>query len=197
MGQTLQVGITGGIGSGKSLVCRIFKCLGVAIYDADSRAKSLMTSDPSLIDQIKGEFGNQSYKENGSLDRSYLSEVFGNPEKLIKLNSLVHPRVAEDYRLWVQTQQGQQYVLREAALLYEVGAYTSVNKMIVVFSPEAIRIKRVMERDNRSEEGVKAIIKNQWPEEEKLKRADYIIYNDEKHMIIPQVLQIHKQLTAN
>ena len=189
----LQVGITGGIGSGKSLVCRIFKCLGVPAYDADSQAKKLISNDPLLIEQIKKEFGNATYFKDGSLNRSSLAEAtFGHPKKLEKLNSLVHPRVANDYSQWVQTQKDHAYVIREAALLYEAGSYTSVDKMIVVSSPKVLRIKRVLARDpQRTEEGIKAIMNSQWPEEEKLRRADFIIYNDDQHMIIPQVLELH------
>ena len=198
MDHPLQVGITGGIGSGKSLVSRIFKCLGVPVYDADSRAKNLMTTDGILIKQIKKEFGNLSYRNDGSLDRSYLGkETFGHQERLEKLNSLVHPRVANDYQQWVMTQENQRYVLREAALLYEVGVYKSIDKMIVVSSPEAIRMKRILARDpHRTEEDIKIIMMNQWPEEEKLKRADFIIYNDDQQLIIPQVLRLHAQFNA-
>ena len=157
-----------------------------------------MTSDPELIHGIKKEFGDKMYDEEGSLNRSKLAEAtFGHPERLAILNSLVHPRVAYDYRVWTAKQDNQKYVLREAALLYEVGAFTSIDKMIVVFCPEALRIKRVMERDpQRTEAGIRAIMNNQWPEEEKLKRADYIIYNDDQHMVIPQVLELHKVFTA-
>lgn len=195
MDRPLQVGITGGIGTGKSLVSRIFNCLGTPVYDADSRAKNLMTTDGILIEQIKKEFGNLSYRDDGSLDRSFLSQAtFGYPEKLKKLNSFVHPRVASDYQQWVAAHGKQKYVLREAALLYETGAYASIDKMIVVSSPEKIRIRRIMERDpQRTEEEIRTIMKNQWPEEEKMKRADYIIYNDDQHMIIPQVLRLHTQ----
>jgi|SRR6185295_1157179 len=194
----IQLGITGGIGSGKSLVCSIFKCLGVPVYDADSRAKVLMTSDARLIKGIKKEFGDDVYHEDGSLNRSLLSEMtFGYPERLSKLNSLVHPQVASDYREWTERQADQRYVLREAALLYEAGAFKSVDKMIVVSCPEPVRIRRVMERDpQRTEEGIKAIIKNQWSEEEKIRRADFVIYNDDHHMVIPQVLSLHAQFTA-
>jgi len=193
MGYPLQVGITGGIGSGKSLVCRIFSTLGIPVYDADSQAKKLMSTDPVLIQQIKKEFGSEAYHSDGSLDRSFLSQVtFGHPEKLSKLNALVHPQVAKDYHEWVESCAGQKYIIREAALLYEAGAYTSIDKMIVVAAPEEVRIKRVMARDpQRTEDGIRAIIKSQWPEEEKLKRADFIIYNDDEHMVIPQVLALH------
>lgn len=193
MDRPLQVGVTGGIGSGKSLVCRIFHCLGVPIYDADSRAKALMATDEMLINQIKKEFGPAAYRGDGSIDRAYLSgATFGKPERLKVLNSFVHPRVAQDYTKWVGLHKDNPYLVREAALLYEVGADKHIDKMIVVTSPVETRIKRVLARDpQRSEEEIKAIMNSQWPEEEKLKKADYIVYNDDEHMVIPQVLRLH------
>ena len=194
MNRSLQVGITGGIGSGKSLVCHIFQCLGVPVYDADSQARKLMTSDIVLIAQIKMEFGIAAYQPDGSLDRNYLSKcTFGHPDRLHTLNSLVHPRVAEDYQQWARAHANHSYVLREAALLYEAGSYTSVDKMIVVTAPEKIRVERVIARDlHRTQDDIRAIMKNQWPEEEKLKRADYVIYNDDLHPVMPQVLHLHQ-----
>ncbi len=196
MNVPLQVGITGGIGAGKSLVSRIFNCFGVPVYDADNRAKAIMTTDLLLVEQIKNEFGPASYHADGSLDRTFLGKsTFGNAERLAQLNSLVHPRVAIDYHQWAQEQKSS-YILREAALLYEAGAYTSVDKMIVVTAPVNIRIRRVLDRDaHRSEQDVHAIINSQWPDEEKLKRADYIVYNDEQHMVIPQVIALHERFS--
>lgn len=193
MNHPLQVGITGGIGAGKSLVCHIFRCLGAPVYDADSQAKNLMITDEILLGQIKKEFGLSAYLPDGSLDRTYLSSaVFAHPDRLEKLNSIVHPRVAEDYKGWLATHRHEKYVIREAALFYEIGISRSVDKMIVVSAPEDIRIKRVIARDvHRTKKDIQAIIKNQLPDEEKAKRADYIIYNDDQHMIIPQVLQLH------
>ncbi|MEJ0055462.1 MAG: dephospho-CoA kinase [Bacteroidota bacterium] len=196
MDRPLQVGITGGIGSGKSLISRIFKSLGVPVYDADSHARNLMSTDALLIDQIKIEFGDDAYKKDGSLDRGYLSfATFGKKDRLEKLNSFVHPRVAADYARWSDERSGFPYVLREAALLYEIGADASVDKMIVVSAPEDLRINRIIQRDpQRTIEQIRAIINSQWPEEEKLKRADYIIYNNDSRMVIPQVLEIHQNL---
>lgn len=171
--------------------------LGVAVYDADSRAKSLMTTDGILVSQIKKEFGTLSFRADGSVNREYLAEhVFSNPEKLRILNGLVHPRVGEDYAHWVDEQRGV-YVLKEAALLFEAKSNTALDKIIVVSAPEALRIKRVLLRDkHRTEEQVKDIIRNQLMEEEKLKLADYIIINDESKGLIPQVLQLHKQFLS-
>ena len=191
-----QIGITGGIGTGKSLVCRIFQCFGVPAYDADSHAKELMTTDGILISNIKKEFGELSYNTDGSLNRNYLSlRVFNDAEQLKKLNELVHPRVAIDYKRWVENKIGFPYVLKEAALLFEAGSNQQLDKVIVVHAPEEIRIRRVLKRDrHRTEAQVKSIVKNQMPEEEKMKRADFIVRNDETVLLIPQIVELHTLL---
>jgi dephospho-CoA kinase len=198
MRQPLQVGVTGGIGSGKSVVCRIFQCLGVPVYDADSRAKKLMTTDGILVEQIKKEFGTLSYLPDGSLNRIYLSrEVFGTPARLKVLNGLVHPRVAQDYEHWVNAHIEYPFVIREAALLFEAGIVT-MGQTILVIAPEVVRIRRVLARDpQRTEEEIRKIIGNQLPDEEKMKRADHILFNDEHHLVIPQVLQLHHHFLTN
>ena len=195
MKKPFQVGITGGIGSGKSLICRIFHSLGVPIYDADSHAKNLMTTDGILVDQIKKEFGTLSYDEKGGLNRKYLSEaVFNDEEKLRKLNSLVHPRVAVDYDRWLGGNIGKAYVIKEAALLFESGSSESLDKIILVTAPEEMRVKRVLKRDpQRTNADVHKIIGNQMTEEEKLKRADIVIRNNETELVVPQVLKLHDQ----
>jgi dephospho-CoA kinase len=191
----LQIGITGGIGSGKSLVCKIFQQLGIPVYDADSHAKRLMTTDGILISGIKKEFGDLSYHPDGALNRVYLADhVFNDEKKLALLNSLVHPRVKADYDSWVHEHNHSKYVLKEAALLFEAGSGKALDKIIVVRAPEDLRIKRVINRDaHRTIEQIKAIVEKQMPEDEKLKRADFIIVNDETQLLIPQVLQLHEQ----
>jgi len=189
----LQVGITGGIGSGKSLVSKIFQLLGIPVYDADSHAKKLMTTDGILISQIKKEFGDLSYQSDGSLNRAYLaSHVFNNDQELAVLNNLVHPRVGVDYAAWVKAHSNSPYVLKEAALLYEAGSYRSLDKIIVVSAPERVRVARVQKRDpHRTVEQIKAIVEKQMPDHQKLERADYIVVNDETQLVIPQVLELH------
>lgn len=193
MSTPLQIGITGGIGSGKSLICKIFHCLGIPVYDADSHAKELMTTDGILLSKIKKEFGELSFNTDGSLNRNYLSSaVFNDVEKLKKLNSLVHPRVGEDYSRWVEQKRTYPYVLKEAALLFEASSNQFLDKVIVVYAPVTLRIQRVLKRDpHRTEDQVRAIVENQLPEEEKMKRADFILVNDEKVLLIPQVLELH------
>lgn len=197
MKKPLQIGITGGIGSGKSLVTRIFNLLGVPVYDADSRAKTLMTTDGILVSKIKKEFGVLSFHPDGSLNRKYLAEhVFSDPEKLKLMNSLVHPSVGEDFNQWVK-EQDSAYVLKEAALLFEAKSNAALDKIIVVSAPEELRVSRVLQRDkHRTADQVKDIIRNQLSEEEKLKRADYILVNDESRPLIPQVLTLHKQFLS-
>jgi dephospho-CoA kinase len=191
-----QIGITGGIGSGKSTICKIFTCLGVPVYDADSRAKSIMTTDGILIEQIKKEFGDLAYLPDGSLDREYLSRViFENQEKRTLLNQMVHPRVAADTDRWLDQNREAPYVVREAALLIESGAYLRVDKVILVTAPEELRIKRVLARDpHRLKEEVIKIIATQLPEEEKKKKADIVVHNDETQLLVPQIWQLHNQL---
>ncbi len=198
MQKPLQIGITGGIGSGKSLVCRIFGTLGVPTYDADSRAKNLMTTDGILVDQIKKEFGSLSYNVRGELNREFLgSTVFGQEEKLKQLNALVHPRVTVDYKQWVDAHTQSRYVLKEAALLFESGSYQLLDKIILVTAPKELRIKRVLVRDvHRTKEAVEKIIQSQLSEEEKEVRANFIIRNNESELIVPQVLDLHERFNA-
>ncbi|HYF68085.1 MAG TPA: dephospho-CoA kinase [Ohtaekwangia sp.] len=191
----LQIGITGGIGSGKTIVCKIFQALGVPIYDADSRAKYLMTTDGILISQIRKEFGDLSYDSLGQVNRKYLAaNVFANEEKLGRLNELVHPRAGEDYANWTRQHGGKNYVMKEAALLFETGTHQQLDKIVVVFSPLELRLKRIQSRDkHRTSSQIMDIINKQWPDEDKVNRADYVIYNNEHQLIIPQVLALHQE----
>jgi dephospho-CoA kinase len=189
------VGITGGIGSGKSTVARIFSILGIPIYYADERAKWLMANDPELKKQILNNFGSESYSQDGILNRAFLaSKVFGDEEKVKIINALVHPAVGADFEKWAHDQNSP-YVLKEAALLFETGSYKDLDKVINVSSPIKIRISRVLMRDpHRNEKQVNDIIDKQLPDEEKNKLADFVIKNTDNKMLIPQVLEIHKQL---
>ncbi len=193
----LKAGITGGIGSGKTTVCKIFETLGIPVYYADDRAKWLMVNDPELVEGIRKAFGEEAYTAEGALNRAYLAKTaFGDPEKLAKLNSLVHPAVFRDGSEWHHAQTGAPYTLREAALLFESGSYKAIDKMIVVTAPIDLRLQRVMERDNVPEAAVRARMEQQWPEEEKVKRADYLVHNDGEQLLLPQVLDIHRRLCA-
>jgi dephospho-CoA kinase len=191
----LRIGITGGIGSGKSIVCRLFQVLGTPIYDSDARAKWLMGHDAQLRDQLTAAFGPQTFNEAGQLDRVYLARVaFAEPTQLARLNALVHPAVGRDFEAWsvVRQSEGCRYILKEAALLYESGAYQQLNQIITVFAPQAVRQARVLHRDpHRTPDDILAIIGKQMSEEEKVQRANHVIYNDDQHLLIPQVLALH------
>ncbi len=192
----LKVGITGGIGSGKTIVCRVFALLGVPIYDSDFRAKWVMHHDPWLRQELTKAFGEETYTPTGQLDRPYLaSVVFNQPDKLALLNSLVHPRVKDDFTNWVAAHQSHPYILKEAALMYESNAYKQVEKVITVSAPVEVRLARVVQRDpHRKAADVQAIMDKQLSEAERQQRADYIIYNDDQQPVIPQVLVLHQKL---
>ncbi|MFC5193296.1 dephospho-CoA kinase [Algoriphagus aquatilis] len=191
------VGVTGGIGSGKSTVCRIFSILGIPVYAADDRAKWLMANDPNLKKEISSQFGEKSFLEDGSLNRAFLAEeVFSDPEKVKKINALVHPAVGEDFKKWTK-EQSAPYLIKEAALLFESGSYKELDYIINVSSPLKIRVARVLLRDpHRSEDQVNHIIDQQMPDEQKNELADYVIKNNDSKLILPQVLEIHQKLCA-
>ncbi len=189
----LRVGITGGIGSGKSTVSGIFESLGVPVYDADSAAKRLMSEDPILKEQLIKEFGEKTY-ENGKLNRSHLSSiVFNNKEKLTLLNSLVHPITLQDAQQWM-AQQKTPYSIKEAALIFESGSQSALDYVIGVSAPVNLRIQRVMERDHISRAEVTARISKQMQEQVKMSLCNFIIINDGIQMLIPQVLTLHDKL---
>lgn len=190
----LRIGITGGIGSGKSVVARVFAALGVPVYDSDSRAKHVMANDLVLRAQLQETFGADAYDATGQLNRPYLARVaFNDAAQLARLNALVHPRVGEDFAGWsaAQAAAGQPYTLKEAALLYESGAYKGLDAIITVFAPAGVRAARVLRRDaHRSAADVQAIMAKQLSEEEKLARAEHVVYNDDSQLVLPQVLAL-------
>lgn len=189
-----KVGITGGIGSGKSTVCRIFAQSGVALYDADSRAKELMATSAVLRQRIVESFGEEAYTSEG-LNRAYLAErVFGNAEQLRLLNSIVHPAVMEDFEQWAEAQEGV-YVLFESAILFESGLADRVDTTVAVMAPESLRVERVMARDNCTREQVLARIKNQMSDDERSDRAKYSIVNIDLEDLEEDVAQLHRRLS--
>ena len=190
----LLVGLTGGIGSGKTVVCSIFEKLGVPVYHADEAARRLMNSDDGLMEGIRKMFGEQAYGKEG-LDRNYLAGlVFGNQERLSELNSLVHPAVREDFKRWAGRQRDAAYVIEEAAILFESGASQEMDLTVLVYAPEEIRIKRVMERDGVSREEVVKRIGHQMSEEKLMKMADHHLLNDGTALILPQVIELHNKI---
>lgn len=188
-----QVGLTGGIGVGKTTVARIFNILGVPIFNADEVAKKIMLEDEVLKQNIILEFGDESYSNNQLNTKHIASIVFNDNYKLEKLNALVHPATINYYNNWVQL-QNTTYVIKEAALLFEAGAATNIDFIIGVFAPKNLRYKRVIQRDNITKEQVDARMKNQVDDAIKIKLCDAIINNDEQSLLINQVIKLHYHL---
>lgn len=188
-----KVAVTGGIGSGKSTVCRMFEVLGIPVFQADRVAKHLMVDDPALRSALTQRFGSPVLGPQG-LDRQALASiVFKDPAALADLNALVHPAVRKAFAQWAGEQHAP-YVIMEAAILAETGGYTAFDHVIVVSAPQEIRVARVVARDGVGEEAVLARISNQASEEERMRIANDVIVNDDAHLVIPQVLAIHERL---
>lgn len=194
----LKIGVTGGIGVGKSVVCRIFAVLGIPVYDADTRAKWVMLHDQALKQELTDAFGPETYTDAGELNRPYLAKTaFNDPEKLAQLNRLVHPHVATDFTNWVEANHTAPYIIKEAALMYESEAWRQMDEIIAVYAPLDVRMKRLLQRDpHRSPQDIEAIIGKQLKEEEKMARAQHIVYNDDQQLLIPQVVKLHGEFIA-
>lgn len=194
-----KIGITGGIGSGKSIVCEMFKILGISIYNADDRAKYLIHNDLQIRAELKEFFGKEAYDSNGNYNRAFIAQqVFGNEAALKVLNAIVHPRVFDDTEKWAKAHQQDAYIIKEAAIMNAAGDGNDLDKVIVVTAPLELRIKRIKQRDpQRSEEEILAIINKQKSAESYLKMADFEIKNDNTEMLIPQVLALHERFTRN
>jgi dephospho-CoA kinase len=186
----LKIGLTGGIGSGKSTVAKIFEAVGIPVYYADAEAKRLMNNNKFLQESIQGHFGEKVYKQ-GQLDRKYLADiVFNNKEKLDLLNTLIHPLTIADAEEWMK-KQTTPFCIKEAALLFESGAAENLDHIIGVYAPQALRIKRVINRDGLSREEILQRMNRQINEEMKMKLCDSVIKNDEQQLLLPQVLELH------
>jgi dephospho-CoA kinase len=189
-----RIGLTGNIGTGKSTVARVFEILGVPVYHADKQAREIVGSK-KVTEQIALLFGNQVIDSGNQIDRKALAAiVFTDKEKLVVLNKLIHPLVEADFSQWCNQHLEKKYVLHEAAILFESGFQRLFDSTILVTAPEELCIARVMARDGITREMVSDRILNQWPQERKLKIADYAIINDETAMVIPQVLSIHQKI---
>jgi len=189
----LKVGLTGGIGSGKTTVAQIFEVLSIPVYYADSAARDLMNHDPELKKKIIASFGSDAY-QNGELNRSYLgSVVFRDTEKLNLLNSIVHPVTIRESANWMKNQKSP-YAIKEAALIFEAGLEKHLDYIIGVTAPESLRIQRVVDRDHLPMEKVLDRMRHQMDEKEKISRCDFVIQNDGLTALLPQVLQIHEKL---
>jgi dephospho-CoA kinase len=188
-----KIGITGGIGSGKTYVSDVFRSLGVSVFHADSQAKKLMISSEKLIKLLKEEFGNYIYKGSDLNKEKLASIVFSDSNKLQKLNSLVHPIVNEEFNNWCK-KQTLPYVIKEAAILFESKSYLGLDAIICVSAPLELRKKRLFNRDNYTEKEIQNRIENQITQEKKEKLSDYIIINDEMDLLLPQIIKIHEEL---
>lgn len=190
----LKVGLTGNIGSGKTLVCQIFKSLGVSVFYADKVARELYDY-PEIRTQVKQVFGDDVYNSDEKLISQKLARlVFHDETALRKINGIIHPGVVKEYMQWLEKHADEDYTVHEAAILFESGLEQEFDHIIVISAPEQVRLQRVINRDGVDENDVKARIKNQWPEEKKVQKADFVIVNDGKQFLIPQILKIHNQL---
>jgi dephospho-CoA kinase len=190
----LKIGITGGIGSGKTTVCHIFELLGVKVYNADIRAKLLLNENAEVKLQVINAFGEKIYPD-GILDKKKLAAIVFNDKKALELlNSIVHPAVDKDFVKWVKNHSGEKYILKEAALLFESGTYKSLDFIVAVTAPLELRIKRIIKRDNFTRKQVFDRINNQMNQQDKIRLSDFVIINNERKMLIPQVLKLNRIL---
>lgn len=193
----LKVGITGGIGSGKTTVSRVFELLGTPVFYADVVAKQIMITDPILMEGIRSQFGIESYTADGLLNNKHIADiVFNDNLQLEALNALVHPAVFRAFDQWIASiPLSTPYILKEAALLFESESYKMCDTSILVLAPEQARINRVMERDQTTEPQVRARINKQFSDDEKLQLAEHLIHNDESQSVILQVMELHKSFS--
>ena len=192
----IKVGITGAMGSGKTMVCRIFGTLHVPVYNADERARWLMEHDEELKAHLRESFGAGIYAQGKLLRKKLAAIVFDNAGRLKELNALVHPRVREDALEWMNKRKDYPYVIREAALLFESGSHRDLDLVITVTAPLELRLDRIAARDGSSREEALKRMARQWPEEEKVRRSQYVIVNDGTQLLVPQVMQIHGKILA-
>ena len=189
----IKVGLTGGIGSGKTLVSEIFIRLGIPVFNADNEAKTILDTDKEVIQQIINNFG-AIYTENG-INREKLASIIFNDQVALKtINSIIHPKVHEYFLNWTEKQSNVKYIIEEAAILFESNAYKELDFTINVHADELVRINRVVERDKTTVKAVKSRMKNQLSDDERIKLANYTIYNNGDKMLLPQVLEIHNQI---
>jgi len=189
----LKVGLTGNIGSGKSLIAKIFETLQIPVFYADAEGKKILDS-MEVIEAIKKLFGARVISGNLVNRQALAKIVFTDNSKLIELNNIIHPAVRNAFATWAGRKTDSPYVIYEAAILIESGHYLNMDKIILVTAPEEIRIKRVMERDGATKDMIIQRMANQWPEKKKIEHADFIINNDESELVIPQVIRIHEAL---
>lgn len=188
------LGITGGIGSGKSLVSSVFVRLGIPVYYADRSGKRLLEEDPSVRKKVIDLLGADSYSGRKPNNKYIADRVFQDEEKLKELNAIIHPAVQRDFKTWLGKQPDRNYVIEEAAILFESGAWKFMDRILTIVAPDELRIQRVMQRDGTDRKDVIRRMKHQWPQEELAKRSDYVIHNDGGALILPRILRIHEEL---
>lgn len=187
------IGLTGGIGSGKSTVSKVFSSIGYPVFEADQAGRFVLENDSEVIDSVKSLFGSQVYKD-GSPDRAMIArQVFQSKDLLEKLNTIIHPAVARSWSAWAANQSAK-HLIREVAILFESGSYKDCDFVISVSAPKQLRVTRVVNRDGVKPSEVEARMKNQWNEQQRIERADAVILNDDIHAVIPQVWEIHERL---
>ncbi len=192
----IKIGITGGIGAGKSLVCEVFKALGIPVFNADYEAKHIIATDKTLRESFISHFGSDIYFTDGTLNKTVLAHIiFNNADELRYVNSIVHPLVFDAFNKWSLQFRDKEYLLHESAILFESGANKHVDKTIAVTAPLELRIKRIMQRDGVQQNEIEARMRNQWEQSRIAGLADMEIINDEKKLIIPQILEIHNKIT--
>lgn len=190
----LKIGLTGNIGSGKTRVCKIFEALNIAVFYADLEARKILNSS-QVIEELSYLFGSHIVNRDLTIDRKKLADiVFNDQQELQKLNNLIHPKLKDHFLIWSQSHLNHPYVIQEAAILFENGFDRLMDFSITVAASQEIRLKRVMTRDQASQEEVLARMNHQWSDEEKEKAADFIINNDGQEMLLPQILNLHQQL---
>jgi len=190
----LKIGITGGIGTGKTTVCKIFETLGIPVFHADEESKKILMQDSGVHDQLKKIFGDEILT-NSIPDRKKIADiVFNDKEKLEQLNSILHPATIRKSEEWFGQLYNVPYAIKEAALIFEIGAEKFLNKVIAVSAPETLSVERIMKRDHATEKEVRSRINNQMDQKLKEEKADFIIVNDDSRPLIPQVMNIHEQL---
>jgi dephospho-CoA kinase len=187
------IGITGGIGSGKSTICKVFETLGIPVFNADDVAKNIYDADADALAQVRDAFGDDIITDEKVNRVELAKRVFNNPEDLAKLNAIVHPLVRKHFKIWMDKQTAP-YVLREAAILIESGAHVDCDKIILVSAPEETRIQRVMERSNISEREVRNRMANQWSDEQRRPYCHYEIKNHQDKLVLGDIYKIHQEL---
>ncbi|MEM6687053.1 MAG: dephospho-CoA kinase [Bacteroidota bacterium] len=188
------VGLTGGIGSGKTTIAKMFQELGVSIYIADIEAKKLMHTSEAIREELITAFGEETFLD-GQLNRNYLSNlVFNQPEALQKINAIVHPRVGQHFKDWCTERSEEAYIIKEVAILFESGSYKDCDKIITVVAPLDVRFKRLLERDQTSREAIQSRMNNQWNDADRMALSDYIIHNEDLQQARAQVAEIHQEI---